>query len=155
MSSARVPFIAFPPASLIRPWRSRVEGAEPPPVSRCPALHAPVSAPQCTSSVRREVERAAESPNGIIKSLSKEITAARVQGGELWGEPVLMSFMTLQIMHYRQERSWGAQSRNCIDFSLMATNNDTFSSAGEKDKNGLYCPRAWGRGGARTRTHTR
>ena len=34
-----------------------------------------------------------------------------------------MSLMTLQIMHYGQEQSGGSR-RNCIDFSMMATNND-------------------------------
>lgn len=118
-------FIAFPPASLISPWRSRVEGTGAP-VSWCSALHVPVSGPRCPSTVCRKVEQALKSPNGIINSLSKEITPSRVKGGELWREHVLMSFMTLQIMHYRQERSWEAPSHNCIDFSLMATNNDIF-----------------------------
>lgn len=68
--------------------------------------------------------------NRIINSLSKEITPSRVKRGELWREHVLMSFMTLQIMHYRQEQSWGSK-RNCIDFSLMATNNDIFLYPGK------------------------
>lgn len=63
--------------------------------------------------------------NRIINSLSKEITPSRVKRGELCGEHVLMSFMTLQIMHYRQEQSGGSK-HNCIDFSLMVTNNDIF-----------------------------
>lgn len=145
-------FIAFPPASLISPWQSRVEGTEAP-VSWCSALHVPVSGPQCPSTVCRKVEQALKSPNGIINSLSKEITPSRVKGGELWREHVLMSFMTLQIMHYRQERSWEAPSHNCIDFSLMATNNDIFFLIRGKDKNGLYRPRAYGR--AHTLTLTR
>lgn len=42
-----------------------------------------------------------------------------------------MSFMTLQIMHYRQEQS-GDSKHNCIDFSLMATNNDISLDPGEE-----------------------
>lgn len=41
-----------------------------------------------------------------------------------------MSFMTLQIMHYRLAQS-GSSKHNCIDFSLMATNNDIFLNSGE------------------------
>lgn len=62
---------------------------------------------------------------------------------------MLMSFMTLQIMHYRQERSWEAPSHNCIDFSLMATNNDIFSSSGEGQE-WLVPPKGVGH----TRTHS-
>lgn len=42
-----------------------------------------------------------------------------------------MSFMTLQIMHYRQEQN-GASKHNCIDSSLMATNNDISLDPGEE-----------------------
>lgn len=42
-----------------------------------------------------------------------------------------MSFMTLQIMHYRREQN-GDSKRNCIDFSLMATNNDISLDPGEE-----------------------
>lgn len=68
--------------------------------------------------------------NRIINLLSKEIKPSRVKRGELCREHVLMSFMTLQIMHYRQEQSGGSK-HNCIDFSLMATNNDIFLNPGE------------------------
>lgn len=115
-------FIAFPPASLI------VGAQDAPSSSWCSALRVPVSGPRCPSTVRWKVEQALGSPNGIINSLSKEITPWRVRGGELWREHVLMSFMALQIMHYRQVRRWEAPSHNCIDFSLMATNNDVFFS---------------------------
>lgn len=58
-----------------------------------------------------------------------------------------MSFMTLQIMHYRQEQSWGSK-RNCIDFSLMATNNDIFLYPG-KGQEWVVLPK-----GTHTLTHT-
>lgn len=51
-----------------------------------------------------------------------------------------MSFMTLQIMHYGQEQSGGSK-HNCIDFSLMATNNDISLDPGE-EQDGLRGPRA-------------
>lgn len=51
-----------------------------------------------------------------------------------------MSFMTLQIMHYRQEQS-GDSKRNCIDFLLMATNNDISLDPGE-EQDGLRGPGA-------------
>lgn len=85
--------------------------------------------------------------NRIINSLSKEITPSRVKRGELWREHVLMSFMTLQIMHYRQEQSWGSK-RNCIDFSLMATNNDIFLYPG-KGQEWVVLPK-----GTHTQSHT-
>lgn len=124
-----------------------------PPVSWCSALRVPVSGPQCPSTVRWKVEQALRSPNGIINSLSKEITPSRVKGGELWREHVLMSFMTLQIMHYRQERSWEAPSHNCIDFSLMATNNDIFFLHPGEGQEWLVPPK--GVGQAHARTHSR
>lgn len=73
----------------------------------------------------------ASTANRIINFLSKEITLSRVKRGELWREHVLMPFMTLQIMHYRQEQS-GDSKHNCIDFSLMATNNDISLDPGEE-----------------------
>lgn len=51
-----------------------------------------------------------------------------------------MSFMTLQIMHYRQEQS-GDSKHNCIDFLLMATNND-ISLDPEEEQDGLRGPGA-------------
>ena len=51
-----------------------------------------------------------------------------------------MSFMTLQIMHYGQEQN-GDSKHNCIDFSLMATNNDISLDPGE-EQDGLQGPRA-------------
>lgn len=65
---------------------------------------------------------------------------------------MLMSFMTLQIMHYRQEQSWGSK-RNCIDFSLMATNNDIVLYPG-KGQEWWYSPRARTRTGSYTRSHS-
>lgn len=142
-------FIAFPPASLIAPRRGGAEWRAP------ESPRVPVSRPQCPSTVRWKVEQALQSPNGIINSLSKEITPSRVKGGELWREHVLMSFMTLQIMHYRQELSWEAPSHNCIDFSLMATNNDIFSSSGGGTR--MACTAQGRRAHARTHSlaHTR
>lgn len=46
-----------------------------------------------------------------------------------------MSFMTLQIMHYRQEQN-GDLKHNCIDSWLMATNND-ISLDPEEEQDGL------------------
>lgn len=47
----------------------------------------------------------ASAANRIFNFISKEITPSRVKRGELWREQVLMSFMTLQITHYRREQN--------------------------------------------------
>ena len=91
-----------------------------------------MSDPSSLSHWRKSIKSSqASAANGIINFLSKKITPARVKRGELWWEHVLMSFMTLQIIHYRQEQS-GNSKHNCIDFSLMATNNDISLDPGEK-----------------------
>lgn len=77
----------------------------------------------------------ASTANRIINFLSKDIIPSRVKRGELWREHVLMSFMTLQIMHYRQEPR-GDSQHNCIDFLLMATNTD-ISLDPEEEQDGL------------------
>lgn len=100
-----------------------------------------VSDPQ-SPSLWREAERSlqASTANRIINFLSKDITPSGVKRGKLWREHVLMSFMTLQIMHYRQEQNGGSK-HNCIDFSLMATNND-ISLDPREEQDGLLGPRA-------------
>lgn len=75
------------------------------------------------------------STNRIINFLSKEDTLSRFKRGELWREHALMPFMTLQIMHYRQEQN-GDLKHNCIDFSLKATNND-ISLDPEEEQEGM------------------
>ena len=120
--------------------RGRVRGTE---ESFLDRRHRGVRSRVSVTVARSGVSSRASAANGIINFPSKPIAPSRVKGGELWRENALMAFMTLQIMHYRQEQS-GDSKHNCIDFLLMATNNDISLDPGE-EQDGFVKP-----GGARS-----
>lgn len=120
-------FVSFPPLSLIHPPPH-------PPVVECTTqpclcLH------RCDGNVLGPVEKRTEDTSiqgsGRINFPSKELTQSRVKRGDLWGGHVLMSFLTLQMMLYRQEPR-GNSGPNYIDSSLMAANNDISLDPGEE-----------------------